>query len=54
MLWSVVTLFQSRGQPMERLAATERACANYAYRSEREACMKQWIANSEARSVARR
>jgi len=52
-LWMVVSLFQSRGAPMERLAAAERACAQHAYQSEREACMKQWIAESHAIPVAR-
>lgn len=53
-LWAVVSLFQSRGVPMERLAAAERACVQHAYQSEREACMKQWIAESSATPVAAR
>ena len=51
-LWAVVSLFQSRGAPMERLAAAERACAQQAYQSEREGCMKQWLAESQATRVA--
>ena len=51
-LCGVVTLFQSRGAPMELLAAAERACAQHAYHSEREACMKQWLAASRATIVA--
>ena len=51
-LWTVVSLFQSRGVPMERLAAAERACAQHAYQSERDACMKQWIAEFRATPVA--
>jgi hypothetical protein len=51
-LWAVVSLFQSRGVPMERLAAAERACAQHAYQSERESCMKQWIAEFRATRVA--
>lgn len=51
-LWAVVSLFQSRGAPMERLAAAERACVQHAYQSEREACMKQWSAESSAIPVA--
>lgn len=51
-LWAVVVLFQSRGAPMERLAAAERACTQHAYQSERDACMKQWLAASRATSVA--
>ena len=53
-LWAVVTLFQSRGAPMERLAAAERACAEHAYQSERAACMNQWLAASRSETIARR
>ena len=53
-LWAVVTLFQSRGAPMERLAAAERACAQHAYQSERAACMNEWLAASQPKRVARR
>lgn len=49
----VVSLFQSRGAPMQRLVAAERACASYAYQSERETCMKQWLAGQPA-TIARR
>lgn len=52
LLWAVVVLFQSRGAPMEELAAAERACAQHAFQSEREACMKQWIAESRATPIA--
>ncbi len=53
-LWGVVTLFQSRGAPMERLAAAERACTQHAYLSERAACMNEWLAASQPRAIARR
>ena len=52
-LSAIVSLFQSRGAPMERLAMAERACASHAYQSEREACMKQWLAESQDTRVAR-
>ena len=51
-LWSVATLFQSRGAPLERLVGAERACASHAYVSDREACMKQWIAENQRTRVA--
>ena len=51
-LWSVATLFQSRGAPLEELAAAERACASQVYVSDREACMKQWIAENQRTRVA--
>ena len=52
LLWGVVTLFQSRGAPLEELAAAERACATQVYVSDREACMKQWIAENQRTRVA--
>jgi hypothetical protein len=48
------TLFQSRGAPMARLAAAERACARCVYLSERRACMNEWLAALEPAKVARR
>ena len=48
------TLFQSRGAPMERLGAAERACAQYIYLSERQACINEWLAASQPANVARR
>lgn len=45
-LWATVSLFQSRGVPMEHAVAASRACAHHAYQSEREACMRQWLAES--------
>ena len=53
-LWTVVTLFQSRGAPTEQLAAAERACVQHAYQSERTACMNEWLAASQPKRVARR
>jgi len=53
-LSAVVGMFQSRGAPMERLAAAERACVSHAYQSEREACMKQWLAESPETNVAQK
>jgi hypothetical protein len=51
-LWAVVALFQSRGAPMERLAAAERACTHHAYQSEREACMQRWLDDTQATRLA--
>jgi hypothetical protein len=50
----VADLFQSRGAPLAQLAAAERACAARVYVSERETCMKEWLAASHGNSVARR
>ena len=46
------TLFQSRGAPMERLGAAERACAQHIYLSERQACMNEWLAATQPVSIA--
>lgn len=54
MLTAIVSLFQSRGAPMERLVAAERVCVSHTYQSEREACMKQWLAQSPTTNVAYR
>jgi len=51
-LSGVIALFQSRGVPMERLAAAERACAAHAFVSERNRCMSDWITASQAQTVA--
>jgi hypothetical protein len=40
----VVELLHHDGRPLERLAAAERACASRAYVSEREACVREWLA----------
>lgn len=50
----VVNLFQSRGAPMEHLAAAERVCVSHSYQSEREACIKQWLVESRGTSVVSR
>lgn len=52
LLWGVVALFQSRGAPLEELAAAERACASHVYVSDREECMKQWIAENQRTGFA--
>ena len=52
LLWGVVSLFQSRGAPLEELAAAERACASQVYVSDREDCMNQWIAKNQCTRVA--
>ena len=52
LLWSVTKLFQSRGEPFAQVAAAERACSHHAYQSERQTCIKRWIAAINANSVA--
>lgn len=52
LLSSVAFLFQREGAPMAQLAAAERSCTHHAYVSEREACMREWLAAARAPSVA--
>ena len=40
LLGSVAWFFQRDGMPLQRVAAAERACADRAYVSERDACMR--------------
>ena len=45
-LWTVVFLFQRDGEPLQRVAAAERACAHHHYLSDRRACMNDRLAAS--------
>jgi len=53
-LSAVALLFQSRGLPLEEFVAAERACARLAYVSERESCVREWVAASHGHRVAQR
>lgn len=49
---TVAFVFQRDGTPLEQLVAAERACIHHAYVSEREACMREWVATAQASRVA--
>jgi hypothetical protein len=51
---AVTGLFQSRGIPMGELATAERACSTQVYVSDREHCMREWIAARHGNQVAKR
>ena len=51
-LTSVVQGLGSRGKPLQELAVAERACSTHRYVSEREACMRDWLAAKRGQSVA--
>ena len=51
-LSAVVALFQSAGMPLGQLAAAEQACATHRYVSEREACVRERIAEARPSNVA--
>lgn len=52
LLTLVAVLFQYDGVPMGQLAAAERACVQHAYVSERESCIREWLAAGHASSLA--
>ncbi len=52
LLASVTALFQRDGRPWGRLVVAERACVGFAYASEREACISQWLATTRTISTA--
>jgi len=54
LLTAVTLLFQRDGPPLAQVAAAERACLQQAYVSERDICMRQWLAAARAQSVATR
>jgi hypothetical protein len=53
-LSAVALLFQSRGLPLEEFVVAEHACAGFAYASERERCVQEWVAAAHGRRVAQR
>lgn len=52
LLSAVALLFQRDGAPMEQLVAAEHACTQHVYVSEREACMREWLAAMRESNVA--
>ena len=54
LLSAVAGLFQRDGAPFEQVVIAERACTNHAFVSEREACVRLFLATSRVRNVASR
>lgn len=54
LLGTVAGLFQRDGAPFERLVIAERACANHSFVSERETCMRLYLAALRVRNLASR
>jgi hypothetical protein len=54
LLTAVTLLFQRDGAPLAQVAAAERACLKQVYVSERDICMRQWLAATRAQNVASR
>jgi hypothetical protein len=54
LLTAVTVLFEHDGVPFEQVVIAEHACKNYAFVSERDACVRLFIAASHVRNVASR
>lgn len=54
LLAAIVGLFERDGSPFEQVVIAEHACANYAFVSEREACVRLFLAVSRVQNVASR
>jgi len=54
LLTAVTGLFQRDGAPFEQVVIAEHACANHTFISEREACVRSYLAASRIRTVASR
>lgn len=54
LLGSVAGLFQRDGAPFEQLVIAERACANHGFVSERETCVRLYLAALQVRNIASR
>jgi hypothetical protein len=54
LLTAVTGLFLRDGAPFEQVVTAEHACADYAFVSERETCMRLYLAASRVRNVASR
>lgn len=50
----VVDLFERDGFPFENVVAAERACSASRFVSEREVCMREWLAAHRAERVAQK
>jgi len=54
LLTAVTCLFQRDGAPFEQVGIAEHACANHAFISEREACVRLYLATSRVQNIASR
>jgi hypothetical protein len=52
LLAAVTSLFQRDGAPFEQVVFAEHACANHTFISEREACVRLYLAASRVQNVA--
>jgi len=52
LLGGVAESFQRDGAPFEQIVAAEHACTDYAYVSEREACVRAYFATARLTALA--
>lgn len=50
----IAFVFQRDGAPLQQLVAAERACVHHRFVSEREGCVRDWLATAHAARVASR
>lgn len=54
LLTAVTGLFQRDGAPFKQVVIAEHACANYVFASERQTCVRLYLAASHVQNVASR
>jgi hypothetical protein len=54
LLIAIAGLFQRHGAPFGQVVIAEHACANHAFISEREACVRSYLAAARVQNVASR
>jgi hypothetical protein len=54
LLAAVAGLFLRNGAPLEQVVVAEHACANHTFISEREACVRSYLAAPRVQNVASR
>ena len=54
LLSAVTGLFQRDGAPFEQVVAAEQACADHTFVSEREICVRSYLAASRVQNLASR
>ena len=53
LLTAVTCLFQRAGAPFEHAIVAEHACANHSFASERDTCLRSYLAASALQNIAR-
>jgi hypothetical protein len=54
LLTAVAGLFERNGAPLEQVVIAEQACANHAFVSERDACVRSFLVSWRVQNIASR